>query len=102
MGFPRFRPDERIVSQLPVLFVPGVPEATHVLCGGGGELIRALALGLAILSAVILFRATYRAARSGPGSGADSMTSLLAGLLPSLLLLVALPAMNINAIECLA
>ncbi len=101
MEFPRFRPDERIVSQLPVLFVPGVPEATHVLCGGNGELLRVLVLGLAILSTVILFRATYRVARSGPGSGTDSMTSLLAGLLP-LLLLVVFPVTNLNLIACLA
>lgn len=42
-----------VMTTLPIGPV-GVPEATAVLCGGNGELIRALALGLAILSAMIV------------------------------------------------
>lgn len=82
MEFPVPLSDERIVSQLPAgTMLPGIPEATHVLCGGGGMALRALAIGIALLSAVIVLRVTYRVARS-PRSVADSMTSLLAATLP--------------------
>ncbi|UPM44844.1 hypothetical protein [Halocatena salina] len=74
-----------VVAALPIGPV-GIPEATAVLCGGNGELIRALALGLAILSAMIVVRAVFRAARNATGSMTDSMTSLVAGVLPGLYL----------------
>lgn len=74
-----------VVTVLPIGPV-GVPEATTVLCGGNGELIRALALALAILSVLIIVRAVIRVARNATGSIADSMTSLLASVLPGLYL----------------
>lgn len=79
----------------------GVPEATTVLCGGDGELIRALALGLAILSVVILLRTGYRVAASAIGSTVDSVASLVASVLPGLYL-VWLTVVGSDVIACLS
>lgn len=38
----------------------GIPEATTALCGGGGEMIRALVLGLALASVLIILRMVCR------------------------------------------
>lgn len=79
----------------------GIPESTTVLCGGNGELIRALALGLALLSVVIIIRTGYRVARSAIGSTADPVTSLVASVLPGLYL-VWLTVAGSDVIACLS
>lgn len=90
---------QQLGSVLPIGPV-GIPEATTVLCGGDGEMIRALVLGLALISAVILLRTGYRVARRAIGSTTDPMTSILAAILPGLYL-IWLAVAGSNVVGCL-
>lgn len=103
----------------------GVSEAQQVLCNGSVPIARLITVGLGLASMYFFFKFLVKAQvgfdKAGdvpPGRGAsknrmkknrykilqtrDALYSLLAGVLPSLMLLVVFPAMNINVIGCLA
>lgn len=103
----------------------GIPEAEQVLCSGEMPIARLITVGLGVISMYFIFKFLVQlqfgldTAGKVP-SGRDPMVnlmkknrykmlrmrealySLLAGLLPSLLLLVVFPVLNINVVDCLA
>lgn len=72
-----------IVGGLPIVPV-GIPEAGSVLCAGDAPVARALALALALASAVILLRCGVRLVRSAIDLTTDPMASLTASVLPAM------------------
>lgn len=89
-----------------ILVQAGVSEAEQVLCSGGIPIARLIAVGFDTAGDVPagwsattnrMKKNRYRILQTR-----DALYSLLAGLLPSLLLLMVFLALNINVIDCLA